>query len=97
RMASTNSLTGLVLDLRYAGGFDYSAAAATADLFVNAARPLLNWGNGVVSSQEKTNAIQVPVAVLVNGRTAGAAEALAAALRETGSGLILGGKTAGQA
>jgi hypothetical protein len=37
------------------------------------------------------------VAVLVNRETAGAAEALAAALRETGAGLILGGRTAGQA
>jgi len=33
----------------------------------------------------------------VNRQTAGAAEALAAALRQTGAGLILGGRTAGQA
>jgi C-terminal processing protease CtpA/Prc len=37
------------------------------------------------------------VAVLVNQETVGAAEALAAALRETGAGLILGSRTAGQA
>jgi hypothetical protein len=37
------------------------------------------------------------VAVLVNRETAGAPEALAAVLRQTGAGLILGGKTAGAA
>jgi hypothetical protein len=97
RLAATNKLEGVVLDLRYATGVDYTTAAATADLFVAKAQPLLNWGNGVVSSHEKTNAIRLPVAVLVNGATAGSAEALAAALRETGSALVLGGRTAGQA
>ena len=57
----------------------------------------MNWGNGMVRSKEKSDAIALPVAVLVNRQTAGAAEALAAVLRETGAGLILGGKTAGQA
>jgi hypothetical protein len=96
-VGATNKLKGVILDLRYAEGDDYAAAAATADLFVKKALPLLNWGNGLARSKEKTNAIAVPVAVLVNGETAGAAEALAAAMRETGAGLILGGKTAGQA
>jgi C-terminal processing protease CtpA/Prc len=87
----------VALDLRYAGGDDYAAAAAAADLFVKKDQPLLNWGIGIVRSKEKSDAIALPVAVLVNRQTAGAAEALAAALRETGSGLILGGRTAGQA
>jgi hypothetical protein len=94
---TTNKLKGVALDLRYAGGDDYAAAAAAADLFVRKDQPLLNWGNGMVRSKEKTNAIALPVAVLANRQTAGAAEALAAALRETGTGLILGGRTAGQA
>jgi hypothetical protein len=94
---SSNVLEGVVLDLRYTDGGDYQAAAATADLFTAKAGPLLNWGAGVESSHEKTNAIRVPVAVLVNHETARAAEALAALLRETGAGLILGGRTAGQA
>lgn len=37
-----------------------------------------------------------PLAVLVNVETRGAAEALAAALRETGAGLIIGAPTAGE-
>ncbi len=96
-LARTNKLKGVVLDLRYARGDDYAAAAATADLFLKKDVPLLNWGNGLVRSKEKADAISVPVAVLVNRFTAGAAEALAAAMRETGAGLILGGITAGQA
>jgi C-terminal processing protease CtpA/Prc len=94
---STNRLIGLVLDLRYADGADYAAAAATADLFAAKAGPLLNWGGGTVASHEKTNAIRVPVAVLVNRETAQAAEGLAAMLRQTGAGLLLGSRTAGQA
>jgi C-terminal processing protease CtpA/Prc len=86
-----------VLDLRYTDGTDYAAAAAAADLFIGKAQPLLNWGNGSASSHEKKDAITVPLAVLVNHDTAGAAEALAAVLRESGSGLILGSRTAGRA
>jgi len=93
----TNKLKGVVLDLRYARGDDYAAAAATADVFLTKDLPLLNSGNGLVRSKEKADAISVPVAVLVNRDTAGAAEALAAVMRQTGAGLILGGKTAGQA
>lgn len=96
-LKSTNKVNGVVLDLRYADGVDYEAAAATADLFVNKSQPLLNWGNGVVSSHEKTNAVTVPVVVLVNHQTAGAAEALAAMVREVSVGLILGSPSAGQA
>jgi hypothetical protein len=97
RLGPTNKPAGLVLDLRYAGGADYAAAAGVADLFARKEQPLLNWGGGVVRSREKSDAITVPVAVLVNRQTAGAAEALAGVLRETGTGLIFGSRTAGQA
>jgi len=97
KLSATNKLKGVVLDLRFAGGDDYAAAAAAADLFVAKEHPLLDWGSGVVKSRNKEDAIRLPVAVLVNRDTAGAAEALAAVLRETGAGLILGGKTAGGA
>ncbi len=97
KVAGTNSLKGMVLDLRYAGGDNYAAAAETVDLFLKKERPLLDWGKGVTRSQEKSDAIGVPVAVLVNHETAAAAEALAAVFRETGSGLIFGARTAGQA
>jgi hypothetical protein len=97
KLRSTNQMRGVVLDLRYAGGDDYAAAAATADLFVKKTQPLLDWGNGPVRSKQKSDAISGPVAVLVNRQTTGAAEALAGVLRQTGAALILGNKTAGQA
>jgi hypothetical protein len=97
QLGATNKLKGVVLDLRFTAGDDYAAATAAADLFVAKERPLLDWGNGVVKSKAKEDAIKLPVAALVNRDTAGAAEALAAVLRETGSGLILGSKTAGGA
>jgi hypothetical protein len=97
KLGETNKLAGVILDLRYAAGDDYASAAATAELFVKKAQPLLNWGNGMVRSKDNSEALSVPVAVLVNRQTVGAAEALAAVLRETGAGLILGSNTAGQA
>jgi len=92
-----NKIKGLVLDLRFAGGFDYAAAAKVADCFLNSDRPLLNWQTASAHSTPKTNAITVPVAILVNSQTSGAAEALAAVLRDCGAGLILGAQTSGQA
>ena len=83
-------MKGVALDLRYAVGDDYAAAAAAADLFVKKELPLLNWGNGMVRSKEKTNAIALPVAVLVNRQTAGAAEALAAAVQGQPALIIVG-------
>ncbi|HWC58047.1 MAG TPA: S41 family peptidase [Verrucomicrobiae bacterium] len=97
QIKATNKVNGVVLDLRFASGSDYKAAADVVDLFVSKNVPLLNWGNGVVSAHEKSNAIAVPVAALVNHQTSGAAEALAAAVREAGAGLILGSRTAGNA
>lgn len=94
---ATNKLKGVVLDLRFAEGEDYAAAAAVADLFVDEEKELLDWGTGLVRSTSKTNALTWPVVVLVNGETAGAAEALAALLRETCAGLILGSRTIGAA
>lgn len=98
-LARTNKskIKGVILDLRFAAGSDYGAAAAAADCFLNSDQPLLEWGTGSARATKKTNAIAAPVAILVNSQTAGAAESLAAALREADIGLILGGTTAGQA
>ena len=93
----TNKLNGVVLDLRYTGGDDYEAVPGAADLFVKTEQPLLDWGKGVVHTSGKGDTLGVPATILVNRQTAGAAEALGAVLRETGAGLLLGSKTAGQA
>jgi len=92
-----SKLKGLVLDLRFAGGFDYAAAAKLADCFLSSDHPLLDWQSGSAHGTLKADAITLRVAILVNAQTVGAAEALAAVLRDAEVGLILGGQTAGQA
>src|SRR5579871_253830 len=77
-ITTTNKISGIILDLRFAGGQDYAEAASVADLFLAKNKALMDWGNGLVRSKEKANAFTMPVAVLVNQHTAAAAEALAA-------------------
>ena len=97
RLDSTNRLKGVVLDLRFADGQDYSTAASLVDRFLTREQPILDWADGAIHSTAKPDAIPVPVAVLVNRQTAGAAEAVAAALRETDAAVLIGSRTAGQA
>jgi hypothetical protein len=96
-LVASNSIRGLVLDLRETDGRDYAAAGAIADLFFATAQPLLSWAHGTAAAAVKTNAFLFPVSILVNGRTRGAAEALAAVLRRGNVGLVLGDTTSGQA
>ena len=97
QLSSSNRLKGIVFDLRFAGGDDYAGAAALADLFFATERPLLDYGQGLKKSTAKTNAFSLPLAVLVNRQTSGAAEAFAAVLRRGDIGLVLGTNTAGKA
>jgi hypothetical protein len=94
---ATNRLKGLVIDLRYASGQNYAGAVAIADMFLPNEQPLLDWGDGMRHSTSKSNPINIPVALLVNRKTSGAAEALAGMMRQAEIGLVLGSKTAGQA
>ena len=57
----------------------------------------MDWGEGLKKSTDKADAVGVPVALLVNGQTVGAAEAFAAILRYADVGLVIGTNTAGQA
>lgn len=97
RLQSTNRIKGLILDLRYAGGEDYGAAGGAADPFLNREQPLLEWEGGSARSSGRAAAIRLPLAVLVNRQTSGAAEALAAVLRETDAAVLVGSGTAGRA
>ena len=98
-MAATNKskIKGVVLDLRFAGGDDFAAAAAAADCFLNDDKPLLEFGGATARSTRKDNAITVPLATLINFATSEAAEGLAAVLRQTSAGLLLGSESAGRA
>lgn len=94
---ATTNLQGVVLDLRFAGGADFHAAAAVVDLFLTEAQPVIEWEQTRFVSTPKTNALPWRLAVLTNRETRGAAEALAAALHEARLALVLGRPTAGEA
>lgn len=96
-LSASNHLKGIVLDLRFAGGRDYAEAVTAANLFISKERPLLDWGNGVVQSKANADALDLPLAVVVNQQTAAAAEALAAIFREADRAIIIGSTTAGEA
>lgn len=95
KLGANRKLKGLLLDLRYAGGLDQKAAARTADRFLATERVLLTVEGEVLRATGKTNAIQLPTAILVNRQTSGAAEVLAALLRQNLVGLLIGTGTPG--
>ncbi len=97
QLQSTNKLKGLIVDLRFASGHDYSAVATMASRFGETEQLLFKLGDRTVRSVARENPIMLPLAVLVNQETAGSAEVLAAVLRQMDAGLLLGGSTAGQA
>lgn len=97
QLSSSNRIKGLVIDLRFAAGDDYAAAVAAADRFFATERPLLDWGDGIRKSTAKDTAMTVPVAVLINHGTRGAAEAFAGMLQQGRVALLLGTNTAGEA
>ncbi len=96
-LAASNKLSGVVLDLRFADGADYAAAVAAVELFSSKKAATLDWGKGSLETKTGAAIVVTPLVVLVNGGTRAAAETLAALLRETGAGLLLGNPTAGHA
>jgi hypothetical protein len=96
-LSSSNKLQGLILDLRFSGGGDYGGAVAVANRFFSEAQDLVDWGEGMKKSTAKSNAMTLPTTVLVNRKTAGAAEVLAGILRHGDAALLVGSRTAGQA
>ncbi len=96
-LAASNKLAGVVLDLRFADGVDYAASVAALEFFSAKKTATLDWGQGAQETKTGSNPIAAPLVVLVNGQTHAAAETLAAMLRETGAGLLLGNPTAGHA
>ncbi len=103
-------VTGYVLDLRYADGTNFAAAAAIASRFLNDGQELFT-----LKSSEKAPQVfhasadvkpasltgadltSAPLMLLVNAETRGSAEALAGALRTADRGIVIGSTTAGSA
>ena len=103
-------VTGFVLDLRYADGTNFAAAAAIASRFLNDGQELFTLKSSEKSVQvfrasadtksaSATNMdlTSAPLMLLVNGETRASAEVLAAALRAEDRGIVIGSRTAGSA
>jgi hypothetical protein len=98
---------GYVLDLRYADGTNYAAAAEVASRFVAPNQELftLKTSQGAPQIFQAVTTPHVvapelseaPLMVLVNGRTRGSAEALAGVLHAQDRGILVGATTAGSA
>lgn len=97
KLGGAAKVKGLIVDLRYAVGTDQKAAARAADRFLATEQALLTVNGEALRSTVKTNAIQLPTAILVNRQTGGAAEVLAALLRQHHVGLLIGTGTTGGA
>ena len=97
QLLSSNQLSGLVIDLRFAHGTNYDVAAAVADEFVGGGQPILTLGDRQIAGKTQTADVKKPLAVLINSETKAAAEALAGILRESAAALVIGSKTAGEA
>jgi carboxyl-terminal processing protease len=92
---------GIVLDLRGNRGGLLAEAVAVADEFLSSGVVAVEQGrdpaaNRVWRSPSGELAKDVPVVVLVDGRTASAAEVLAAALADRGRAVVVGSSTFGK-
>jgi carboxyl-terminal processing protease len=104
-------VNGFVLDLRFADGTNYTAAAEIASRFVSGSEELFTLKSSEkgakvfrASAEAKPAAsaagldlTAAPLVLLVNAETRGGAEALAGALRAHDRGIVIGSKTAGTA
>lgn len=94
-------LKGLVLDLRDCAGGLLTAATALADLFVDEGIIMTSQGrdaaeNRTYHATSGGDLIDLPLAVLVNARTASAAEIVAACLQDHHRAIIVGEQTYGR-
>jgi hypothetical protein len=98
-------VTGYILDLRFADGTNYEAAAKITSRFIEGQEALftIKRATGESSTFHALPLVQEPAAglklapliLLVNEQTRGSAEALAAALRVYDRGIIIGNPSAG--
>lgn len=99
--ASANPPRGLVLDLRGNRGGILTQAVAVADIFLDDGEIVGTAGrhpeaNRRYAATDSDLALGRPIVVMVDGRTASAAEILAAALADRGRAAVLGTGTQGK-
>ena len=95
-------LKGIVLDLRSNPGGTLTCAVGTVDLFLTSGTVVTIQDNRTPEDQAPSRAFtatsdtpfpELPLAILVNGSTASAAEIIAGALQDHGRAIILGSQT----
>lgn len=100
-LAAPHPVEGIVLDLRDNRGGLLRQAVAAADAFLPAGLVATTIGRdpdamNIWRSTEGELAENVPLVVLVDGRTASAAEIMAAALADRGRAVVVGSETTGK-
>ncbi len=99
-LARHKDLSGIILDLRASGGADEKMAAKLAGLFIGNT-PIMRIVQDAHDEVEVFAADEaltdVPMVAIVSNTTSGTAEAIAAAIYETGRGILIGTPTAGMA
>lgn len=95
---------GFVIDLRNSTGSDFKLAAGAASFFLGPERMLFKLKNAqnavtrsyATATNPKSN-LDIPLIILMNSSTGGAAEAFAHSLKEQNRAILIGEKTSGQA
>ncbi|HWQ88719.1 MAG TPA: S41 family peptidase [Desulfitobacteriaceae bacterium] len=90
---------GLILDLRYNHGGELNASVQVASYFVSSGPVVYivdKKGNIETKNPVKENYLGLPLVVLVNEESASAAEIVAGAIKDNGSGTLIGKKTFGK-
>jgi carboxyl-terminal processing protease len=90
---------GLILDLRYNHGGELNAAVQVASYFVSSGPVVYivdKKGNVETKNPLKDSYLGLPLVVLVNEESASAAEIVAGAIKDNGSGTLVGVKTFGK-
>ena len=100
-IATAPGLRGLVLDLRDNPGGLLQAAVEVSDLFLDEGVIVATQGRDAAGGDERRATAGevlagVPLAVLVDGLSASAAEIVAAALQDAGRATVVGGRTFGK-
>lgn len=94
---STNKLKGIILDLRFARGSDYSALVNFAGVFCPNDNLFIEIDGKKYTIENRPKKVALPVVTIVNSETGGSAEVLAELLRESRLSIIIGTKTQGSA
>jgi carboxyl-terminal processing protease len=87
----------LILDLRNNPGGALDGAVSVSDLFVDSGRIVTVKSRNVETTYDaKPDGVKFPIALLVNRKTASAAEIIAACLQDHGKAMVIGERTFGQ-